>query len=324
MTAAGALELRVAAREVPRAAAPVPVTARLPWQLAAIAAARARPVLAALRGPGGRVDASAVLACRDDGRMLAFSIPRAGTDDAWGINARTPQARSAVAGVLLQLIADAAAGRPWQLQVTGLRDRDTSGLLAAVFPGAQIRPAPGVPYVQLAEGIVPLRPGVQRTLRRAARRIAAGGPAEEIRFIRDPDSLLAMRPEIEAVHRARDHSAARPCDLDDPAALAFWRVAYSIHAARGELEVATLRLGGRLAAYTVAFTDPPAYRVFDSRMAPGWPQYAPGRRLEAAVLDRALSTGAFGVVDWMSAAAPEALIAVTGTEPRFALSAAMP
>jgi hypothetical protein len=29
-------------------------------------------------------------------------------------------------------------------------------------------------------------------------------------------------------------------------------------------------------------------------------------------------------VDWMSAAGSEALIAVTGTEPRFTLSAAMP
>src|SRR5262249_59834162 len=62
---------------------------------------------------------------------------------------------------------------------------------------------------------------------------------------------------------------------------------YDVHAVRGELEVATLRLDGQLAAYVVALTDGPTYRVFDGRFAPAWRRYSPGRRLEAAVVDHA-------------------------------------
>ena len=51
---------------------------------------------------------------------------------------------------------------------------------------------------------------------------------------------------------------------------------YDGHAARGELEVATLRLDGHLAAYVVALADPPAYRVFDGRFAPSGGRTPPG------------------------------------------------
>jgi hypothetical protein len=93
-----------------------------------------------------------------------------------------------------------------------------------------------------------------------------------------------------------------------------------VHAARGELEVATLRLDGQLAAYVVALTDGPAYRVFDGRFAPAWRHYSPGRRLEAAVVDHACR-GPYRVLDWMSSVAPEKLVASTHEEPRWAVVA---
>ena len=89
------------------------------------------------------------------------------------------------------------------------------------------------------------------------------------------------------MHLARDHDAGRVSDLDDGAGVAFWRSVYDGHAARGELEVATLRLDGHLAAYVVALADSPAYRVFDGRFAPKLAAVLPGRRLEVAVVEHA-------------------------------------
>ena len=76
-----------------------------------------------------------------------------------------------------------------------------------------------------------------------------------------------------------------------------------------------------MAAYVIALADPPAYRVFDGRFAPRWRLYAPGRRLEAAVVDHA-RRGPFRVLDWMSSVAREKLVASTGAEPRWAVTAA--
>jgi Acetyltransferase (GNAT) domain len=121
------------------------------------------------------------------------------------------------------------------------------------------------------------------------------------------------------VHRARDHDAGRVSDLDETAGAVFWRSVFDSHAARGELEVATLRLDGHLAAYVVALVDPPAYRVFDGRFAPAWRQYSPGRRLEAAVVDHARHSH-FQSLDWMSSIAPEKLVASTWAEPRWAVT----
>jgi hypothetical protein len=123
------------------------------------------------------------------------------------------------------------------------------------------------------------------------------------------------------VHLARDHDAGRVSDLDDGAGVAFWRSVYDGHAARRELEVATLRLDGHLAAYVVALADPPAYRVFDGRFAPKWRPYSPGRRLEMAVMEHARRRS-FPELDWMSSVAPEKLVASTRDDPRWSVTAA--
>jgi len=124
----------------------VPVTARLSWQYAAIAAAAdARPLLAALPGPHG-LEAFALLACRDENGTLALTIPRAGSDDAWELNARTPKARHAIAALLAAMIT--GAGRPWRLEITGLLDQETAELLASLLPGAKVQDAPAVPCVR--------------------------------------------------------------------------------------------------------------------------------------------------------------------------------
>ena len=88
-----------------------------------------------------------------------------------------------------------------------------------------------------------------------------------------------------------------------------------------EIEIATLRLDGELAAYAVAILDGDTYRIYDGRMSTDWQHYSPGRLVEAAALSRALSDQRFAVLDWMSGIAAEKLLTTNFAESRLRLVA---
>jgi Acetyltransferase (GNAT) domain len=300
----------------------IPATARLPWQLAALASAKgAQALLVAVPGACGGLDGYVLLRYHHRG-VLRLTNPRPRSDDAWTVTARSARAARATAAALAATLH--AARTPWQVELTGL-DISCARLLARTLPHAEISPAPGVPYLRLDASLsASLSADTRRSLRRSARRLAEDGIAASVRFDSQPGAVLALRDEIEQAHRTRDQASGRTSDLDDPDGLAFWRTAYNCHAQRGEIEVATLRISSELAAYSVAICDPPAYRVWDSRMCPRWARYAPGRQLETAVLGRALASPLYTHLDWMSSGHPEALIAASGLQPRWKLTAGMP
>ncbi len=297
-----------------------PVTARLAWWRSAIMSGRgAEPVLLALPAPGDGIRAAALVAVHEAGGAWQVTSGRPHSDDTWEIAARSASARRTLLNELAGFTRE--LGGPWQLNLTGLRDGNDAVWLAGQLPGGRAVPAAAVPVIGFTAGEVAFGPGIRSGLDRSSQRIRQHALREQIEFERDPGRLARLRDEIEAVHLARDHDAGRPSDLDDTAGVAFWRSVYDLHAARGELEVGTLRLDGHLAAYVIAFADGAAYRVFDGRFAPPWRRYSPGRRLEAAVVEHARREG-FGVLDWMSSVAPEKLVASTGAEPRWTVSAA--
>ena len=222
-------------------AAGIPVTARLAWWRAALMADRdIVPLLLALRGQDGE--------CR-------ITSVRPHTDDVWDVAAVSAGARHTVLAGLVRYAARLSC--PWRLTLTGLRDGDEATWLARQLPDGRVVPAPPVPGIGFGQDEVPLGPGIRSGLDRSAHRIRQHALTETIRFEREPARLAELRDEIEAVHLARDHDAGRVSDLDDGAGVAFWRSVYDGHAARGELEVATLRLDGHLAAYVVALADSP-------------------------------------------------------------------
>jgi CelD/BcsL family acetyltransferase involved in cellulose biosynthesis len=302
-----------------------PVTARRSWWRAAVDAdPSATPIVLTQPGPEGTLDAAAFLMMsEEDGGTRVLRSYRARSDDVWEIAGRSPLVRRRLAVELAQAIRSLA--HPWRLVLTGLRDGDvTLDVLREHLPECLVLRAEPVPRVrfehqQTAAAVV--RPSVRAALHRSGRRIATDGLSETVEFERRHLALLEMRAQIEAAHRARDHDAGRVSDLDAPANYRFWRSAFDNHAARGELEVATLRLGGELAAYVVSFLDPPAYRVFDGRFVPAFRRYSPGRRLEVSVLERVSRDGSLRELDWMSSVAPEQLIAATGADRRWTLVA---
>jgi hypothetical protein len=296
-----------------------PVTARLAWWRAAVTADGTVPLLLALRGRGGTLIAAALVALHDEDGDRRITSVRPHTDDVWDVAATSAGARQVLLGELARCAADLSG--PWRLALTGLRDGDEAGWLAGQLPGGRAVCGPPVPGIDLTRDEVTLAPGIRSGLDRSGQRIRQHALTETIRFEHEPTRLARLRDEIEAVHRARDHDAGRVSDLDDRAGAAFWRSVYDRHAIRGELEVATLRLDGYLAAYVIALVDSPVYRVFDGRFAPDWRLFSPGRRLEVAVVEHARRRS-FRELDWMSSVAPEKLVASTQAEPRWAVTAA--
>lgn len=301
-------------------AAGTPVTARLPWWRSAVMADRgAVPLLLTRPGPGGTLRAAALIALREQDGVRQVTSGRPHSDDVWEVAAVSAGARRAM---LAELAGYARRlNRSWQLALTGLRDGDDAIWLARQLPAGRAVPTLPVPGIGFTHDEVPFAPGIRRGLDRSGQRIERHGLTEKIQFEREPARLAKLREEIEAVHLARDHDAGRVSDLDHTAGAAFWRSVYDLHAANGELEVATLRLDGYLAAYVIALVDRPAYRVFDGRFAPPWRMYSPGRRLEAAVVEHAHRRH-FLLLDWMSSVAPEKLVASTSAEPRWTVTAA--
>jgi hypothetical protein len=76
------------------------------------------------------------------------------------------------------------------------------------------------------------------------------------------------------------------------------------HAARGQVELTTLRLRGELAAYVLCFLDGGAYRMWNCRLAPAWSRYGAGRIANDAALERALADAGATEFDWMRGAEP--------------------
>jgi hypothetical protein len=132
-----------------------------------------------------------------------------------------------------------------------------------------------------------LRRDITRNLRRGSAELAAAGYRARVRFDRHPDALAVQRPDIAQAYKERNAAAWRDIDED-------WFDTTWAQAA----ELATLRIGGQLAAWALGQDGPSVYRVLAGQMVPGWERYRPGRLLEAVLVARVATDPAFPVLDW--------------------------
>jgi hypothetical protein len=151
--------------------------------------------------------------------------------------------------------------------------------------------------------------GMRRTLRKSNNRLARDGVAAEFTTTCDADEIIARLPEIAAVSRDRDHAGGRTSLLDDEAGLHRWTRRLTALARLCHLELSTLTLDGEPAAYVLGVEDGDTYRLLEGRFVMAWKRYAPGRLLEAHVLQRVLDRPHLHELDWMTSAAPETLLA---------------
>jgi Acetyltransferase (GNAT) domain len=306
----------------------LPVTARHAWLRAQLAVQpEAAPWAVVLRAADGGMRAAALLLDRFDddpargcaGAMAGRGAARtalAGGGEGYraGVAVLDP-ASAADLGTALATELERRPGRR-ELELGPLADDETTGWLAGAL-GAEVVACDPVPWVRSAEGpevTAYLSHGLRKTLRKARNRLVTDGLDHDIRFTSDPQRLIDLLPAMEQAYRDRDRSHGLPCLLDTAEGLRLWRGRVQGLMDAGCLEVATLTVNGRLAAYVLGVRDRDRYGVLEGRFVTALSRYAPGRMLEAAVLQRVLTDDGFVGLDWMTGVAPETLLAANDVD----------
>ena len=286
--------------------AATPLTARSAWLRAELVAdAALRPWAVTVRSGGGELRAVAVLLPRDDAHVLG-----AGGD---GYLGAVPVADQAAAIALGDVLGAEADRRGAVLRLGTMPDDDAARGLADALGADRLAAAP-IPALAIGrerELAAYLSHGTARTLRKARNRLAADQRDAHIRVTRRPADVAAALPSMQHAFRSRDLEHGLDCPLDSPLGLARWRERIRQLLAARYLELAILTIDGELAAYVLGVRDGGVYGVLEGHFDTAWARYSPGRLLEAAVLAGALADPTVGVVDWMTSAAPETLLAAT-------------
>jgi hypothetical protein len=194
---------------------------------------------------------------------------------------------------------------------------DVTKAFAHGIPAAVLVDGVGIPEIarDAAGGVDEyLTSSLRRTLRKARNRIAADGCRFVTQFERRPREIADLLPAVEFAHRERDHARGLPSELDHASTTLRWRRRMLGLAEAGRLEVGLAYLDGELAAHVVGIVDGPTYRVLEGHLVTSWSRYAPGRLLEAEVVQRVLDDPLLAGLDWMTSVAPEALLATNGSE----------
>lgn len=299
-------------------AAGTPVTGRRAWLRAWIGAYAPSDAWGVVvrDAASGRLDAVALFDSRDQGDWDEIAPLGRRQQDRGCLPARSPDAAHALAAAVTARLQ--SRDRPWSLRLGQLPAGD--GVAAAVVEGTGLAramtgmPIPKVEFATVESVDTLLGKGLKKQLRKSRNRIQQDGVELSIGFESDLDVVQTLLVEVEQTHRAREQHARRASDLDSSPGLRFWRAVILDHAAQGEVEVATLRLDGFLAAYVVSLLDDTSYRVFDGRFATSQARFSPGRLLETATLERAFADPRFERVDWMNGCASEKLLAANAVD----------
>ncbi len=163
--------------------------------------------------------------------------------------------------------------------------------------------------------------GANRTLRKARNRLHRDDLDATVAFTDDPRLIASALPALERCHRERDHSHGRVAQLDDEARRYTWNLRMRSMAAAGQLELATMQLNDATVAFTLGSRDGVTYRLLEGRFVTQWARYAPGRLLEAAVVQRMLDDAELTIFDWMTAIASESLLGSNAWQPAVVLHA---
>ena len=303
----------------------VPVMASWPWlENWAESFENWTPMMIAIRSAStGQLMAAAFLATMDRAEGNAVIAMGHGSSLFTALQSRDTDSAAALAGAIATTLRELDG--VWSLDLEQIHDMDpTLQYLAEELDHAQLLPELRIPRVVFStahhiDDI--LTKSKRKQLRRATRRIENDELDMTIGFDRGRAITSDLIDEVEEVHVSRDRDARRNSDLDRPAEREFWRRV--VEAANGdwEIEIASLRLDGQLAAYVVAILDGDVYRVYDGRMSTTFQDYSPGRLVEAAALSRAISDPRFAVLDWMSGIAAEKLLTTNMAEGRARLVA---
>jgi len=273
-----------------------PVTARRPWLQAWVDCYPTyEPVVLVLRSGAGRLEAAAPLAARRRRGSRTVTALGHGPSDSAMLLARSSSAADVLAaGITEWLDRD---GQSWTLVLRHLVSEDLiAERLSAQLTRVRSEPGAVSPQLHVAnDRAAALSEYVstrhQSEVRRRWRRMTKDGLQPIIRQVVTRDEISQLMPEVERVYRTRDADLNRRCALDNKAQGAFFRQVIDVHAARREVRLTTLTLGGSLAAYVLCFVDGQAYRMWTCRFDPTFARYSAGMVAMDASVEDALAMG---------------------------------
>jgi hypothetical protein len=291
----------------------LPVTARWPWLAASLTklSTDVHPWMVSL-SEGNRLVAAVILLDDLSGSVRRTTIAGAEEDHRAALIA--PDA--ATAAHLGAALADALMGDLREFTIGPVKNCDGIAALVDCLPVGVVVGEVSVPLIYaMPDFPVGMSRGMARTLRKSRNRMATDGLEPEIDVIADGAAITELLPLLESISRDRDTAAGRHSPLDDPRRRRLWQRRVMALASVGVLRLVTLRLNGGLAAYVLGVEDGDIYRILEGRYVAPWARYAPGRVLEAAILDSVVESDELAVLDWMTGIAPETLLAANGVDP---------
>jgi CelD/BcsL family acetyltransferase involved in cellulose biosynthesis len=284
------------------AATDVPITARRPWLEVWIRSYwEYEPWAVVVEGPGGRLEAAALLARRRLGPLMEIVALGDGPSDYTRLPARSQPAAAVLARSLVDRLSQ--ADRAWRLTVNFLPEADAvASELTALLSWARLVPGDKAPKLRFRADRR-LRAHLSRNSwqreRKAWNRFRRVGMEPALERLESPEDVGRALDEIESVRRRRDAHVGRRTLIDSRAGRTFWRAVVLEHARRGTVQVFTLRVGGKLAAYSVCFSDGESLRFWDGRVDPDWEPFSAGFLVNLASLRWALADPGISEYDWM-------------------------
>jgi hypothetical protein len=290
-----------------------PVTSRWPWLSASLTkpSPTEQPWMVSVTA-GDTLVAAALLLDETSGAVRRTKLAGTAEDHRGGLLAIDASSASRLGTAL----ADALMAEFREFSVGPVSQGPTVAALLERLPVGVVVDQVSVPVVHADPDIpVGMSHGIARTLRKSANRMAADGVCPEITVTSCGREITAMLPLLESISRDRDLAGGRCSPLDDRARRRLWQRRVLALAGAGVLRLAVLRLDGQLAAYVLGIEDGSSYRVLEGRYVSRWARYAPGRVLEAAVLDQVVASEDLMTLDWMTGVAPETLLAANDVDP---------
>lgn len=295
----------------------VPATCRWPWQSASVPPGGHPLVWAVTVEDGAGLAAAAVLLDEVEDGVLTSTLLGTADGHRGALLSTTPATAQALGrGLATRLLSHSPGFRLGPLAA----DEALSSLLRHLPTDVDIEP---VAVPSLVPGEDPegeLGKAMRRNLRKARNRLAADGVRCDLDVLDDGGAIAAVLPLILTIARDRDLACNRTSPHDDPARRGLWQSRLLALAAEGSLRLATLRLDGEVAAYVLAIVDGGHLRVLDGRYVDRFSRYAPGRLLEAELVERVRASPAIYVVDWMTTIGPESLLAANHSDELVTIS----
>src|SRR4051812_4985752 len=298
----------------------VGVVGRAVWSLPSVFGAGDHAWAVTVRRTSGQLAGVAVFVDRwvDCSRVVTL----AGTEGGFGGTVMSESAAAAVE--LARAIAVGLVDRGYAADIGPVRGaRRVLVELAEILAGRAVLEDEPIPHLRRCAGpelAAYVSHNMRKTLRRASNRFRTDGLRPRLEFTSEPTEVNALLPSLASAYQDRDHAKGRPSQLDTPEGRQAWEQRLLQLVESGWGEVVSLRVDDTLVAYVVGIRDGSWYGIREGRFLTSFNRYAPGRLLEAAVVQRALHDPALVGIDWLSSVAPESLLADNGAVRALRLS----